>query len=142
MWRELDYQTHRQSPGIDDYLDIRRRAGLSAKSREGAAKALPNSVFSVHITCGEEAVAMGRIVGDFGCWLQIVDIAVVPEHQGKGLGRRIMSEVMEFITSNSLPGVYVSLLTDNPGFFEPFGFKPTAPPYEGMCRWFPPDENG
>lgn len=82
---------------------------------------------------------MGRIVGDAGCWLQIVDIAVLPEHQGQGLGRRIMAELVEFITTNALPGVYVSLLTDTPRFFEAFKFKPTAPPYEGMCRWFPPN---
>jgi len=82
---------------------------------------------------------MGRIVGDAGCWLQIVDIAVLPEHQGQGLGRRIMAELVEFITANALPGVYVSLLTDTPRFFEAFKFKPTAPPYEGMCRWFPPN---
>ncbi|MCK5364813.1 MAG: GNAT family N-acetyltransferase [Gammaproteobacteria bacterium] len=134
----MDYETHRQPLGIDDYLNIRRRTGLSPKSREAAAKGLPNSVFSVYITCGQEVVGMGRIVGDAGCWLQIVDIAVLPEHQGRGLGRRIMTELVEFITANALPGLYVSLLTDTPGFFEPFGFNPTSPPYEGMCRWFPP----
>ena len=135
----MDYEFHRQPPGVDDYLRIRRRTGLSAKSREAAAKGLPNSVFSIHITSGDEVVGMGRIVGDAGCWLQIVDIAVLPEHQGRGLGRRIMTELMEYVTANALPGVYVSLLTDAPRFFEPFGFKHTAPPYDGMCRWFPPD---
>jgi len=135
----LDYEIHRQPPGIDDYLSVRRRTGLSPKSREAAAKGLPNSIFSVHVTCGHEVVGMGRIVGDAGCWLQIVDIAVLPEHQGQGLGRRIMAELVEFITTNALPGVYVSLLTDTPRFFEAFKFKPTAPPYEGMCRWFPPN---
>jgi len=35
---------------------------------------------------------MGRVVGDGGCFHQVVDIAVLPRHQGKEVGKRIMVE--------------------------------------------------
>lgn len=34
---------------------------------------------------GNRAVGMGRVIGDGGCFFQIVDIAVDPADQGQGL---------------------------------------------------------
>ncbi len=50
--------------------------------------ALPNTLYGVCAYQGNELVAMGRIVGDGGCHLQVCDIAVLPRLQGQGLGRR------------------------------------------------------
>ena len=133
----MSYEIVREAPGVDDYLRIRRVAGLSAKSPEAAAKSLPNSLFALQVRRGSEVVGMGRVIGDGGCFLQVVDIAVVPDHQGKGLGRRIMAEVIDWIEANALPGCYVSLITTTPSFYEPFGFRCTAPPDDGMCLRFP-----
>jgi GNAT superfamily N-acetyltransferase len=38
----------------------------------------------------DKAVAMGRIVGDGGWNFSIADVAVLREHQGKGIGHIIM----------------------------------------------------
>ena len=34
---------------------------------------------------------MGRVIGDNGCFFTVVDIAIVPELQGQGLGKRVMA---------------------------------------------------
>lgn len=136
----MSYEIFKESPSVDDYLRIRKEAGLSPKSVEAATKGLPNSLFAVQVIHKSRVVGMGRVIGDGGCWFEIVDVAVVPEHQGKGLGKRIMQEIMQFIERNALPGAYVSLLADAPEFYKPFGFKLTSPPYEGMCLWFSPDK--
>ncbi len=51
-------------PTVEDYCQLRVLAGLSAKSREAAARALPNTLYGVCAYQGNELVAMGRIVGD------------------------------------------------------------------------------
>ena len=132
----MSYQFLRRVPSVEDYVRLRSEAGLGLKSPAAAAKGLPNSLFAITVVHEGEAVGMGRVIGDGGCFLEVVDIAVVPEHRGRGLGRRIMQEVMGFIEGNALPGAYVSLITDSPAFYERFGFQRSSPD-EGMFVWFP-----
>jgi len=79
-------------------------------------------------------VGMGRIIGDGGCFFQIVDIVVEPEHQGRGLGKLIMSELMEFANRELPETAFVSLMADVPAdrLYEQFGFVTTAPRSVGM----------
>ena len=133
----MSYEFLREVPSVEEYVRLRREAGLGLKSPAAAAKGLPNSLFAITVVHEGEAVGMGRVIGDGGCFLEVVDIAVVPEHQGQGLGRRIMQEIMQFIEGNAPPGAYVSLITNRPAFYERFGFKRSSPPDEGMFVWFP-----
>ena len=122
-------------PAIATYQLLRVAAGLSAKSTEAAAKGLPNSLFAVQVLLGDEVVGMGRIIGDGGCFFQVVDIAVLPAHQGKGLGKLIMREIMRYIDSEVPPSAYVSLIADGQAqdLYAQFGFRHTAPASVGMA---------
>ena len=122
-------------PSIDTYRQLRVAAGLSAKTAEAAAKGLPNSLFAVQILHGDAVVGMGRIIGDGGCFFQVVDIAVLPAHQGKGLGKRIMREIRAFIDSEVPASAYVSLIADGQAqdLYAQFGFQHTAPASVGMA---------
>ncbi|QDG74151.1 GNAT family N-acetyltransferase [Janthinobacterium tructae] len=108
---------------------------MSAKSTEAAAKGLPNSLFAVQVLLGDEVVGMGRIIGDGGCFFQVVDIAVLPAHQGKGLGKLIMREIRQFIDSDVPESAYVSLIADGQAqdLYAQFGFRHTAPASVGMA---------
>lgn len=129
------YTTHLAIPTIATYQHLRVAAGLSAKSTEAAAKGLPNSLFAVQVLLGDEVVGMGRIIGDGGCFFQVTDIAVLPAHQGKGLGKRIMREIMQFIETDVPQSAYVSLIADGQAqeLYAQFGFKHTAPVSVGMA---------
>ncbi|WP_426087828.1 GNAT family N-acetyltransferase [Janthinobacterium sp. PSPC1-1] len=122
-------------PTIATYQHLRVAAGMSAKSTEAAAKGLPNSLFAVQVLLGNEVVGMGRIIGDGGCFFQVTDIAVLPAHQGKGLGKRIMGEIMQFIETDVPQSAYVSLIADGQAqeLYAQFGFKHTAPVSVGMA---------
>ena len=122
-------------PAIATYQHLRVAAGMSAKTAEAAAKGLPNSLFAVQVLLGDEVVGMGRIIGDGGCFFQVVDIAVLPAHQGKGLGKRIMREIMQFIETDVPQSAYVSLIADGQAqeLYAQFGFKHTAPVSVGMA---------
>ena len=82
-------------PGNEEYRTLRSAAGLSEMSAEGAAIGLPASWCAVCVRDGDALVGMGRVVGDGGLFLWVVDIAVAPAWQGQGWGRRIMQALME-----------------------------------------------
>ncbi len=119
-------------------MRLRRVAGLSGFSEEGARKGLAATLFGVSLVQGETVIGMGRVIGDGGCFLQVVDIAVDPAHQGKGLGKLIMKSLTEFIDSLPDRPIYVSLIADVPAnrLYEQFGFKETAPNSLGMAKSF------
>ncbi|MGQ6151109.1 GNAT family N-acetyltransferase, partial [Serratia sp. IR-2025] len=75
---------------------------------------------------------MGRVVGDGRLNFEIVDVAVDPEHQGKGLGRQIMSHIMGYLERAAPQGAYITLMADVPSLYEKFGFKLSRPASEGM----------
>lgn len=125
-------------PTVEDYCQLRALAGLSAKTHEAATRALPNTVFGVCAYQGSELVAMGRIIGDGGCHLQVCDIAVLPRLQGRGLGKAVMQRLSDWMQGNLPPSAYVSLLADGEAhrLYAQFGFAATAPASIGMYRRF------
>lgn len=131
----MDYTALHATPSPAVYQALRAAAGLSPKTFEAAARGLPNTLFAVQLLQGEAVVGMGRVIGDGGTAFQVVDIAVRPEHQGRGLGRRIMEEIHAWLLANVPTSGYVSLLADVPadGLYAQFGFVHTAPMTVGMA---------
>ena len=122
-------------PGVEEYCQLRILAGLSPKTATAAARGLPNTVFGVSLREAGRLLAMGRIIGDGGCFLQIVDIAVVPDRQGQGLGKAVMQALDAWLQANAR-GAYVSLIADGQAhrLYARFGFEPTAPRSVGMAK--------
>ena len=71
---------------------------------------------------------------DGGLTFQIVDIAVDPDHQGRGLGKTIVGRLVEHLRENAPAGAHISLLADGPAehLYAKFGFRLTAPASVGM----------
>ncbi|MFI8980725.1 MULTISPECIES: GNAT family N-acetyltransferase [Pseudomonas] len=124
-----------ETPSVETYRALRLASGLSPKTIEAALKGLPNTLFAVQILHDEQPVGMGRIIGDGGCFFQVVDIAVLKEHQGKGLGKRIMGEILQYIEAEVPESGYVSLIADGQAqdLYAQFGFVHTAPRSVGMA---------
>ena len=132
------YELIEQTPPIDDYRRLRVVAGLSPKSEATALRGLPNTWFAVVVRKDGEAVGMGRIIGDGGLFFQIVDMAVEPAHQGRGLGKAIMATLVERLHAEAR-GAYVSLIADGEAhrLYAQYGFAPTAPVSIGMAMVIP-----
>ena len=71
-------------------------------------------------------VGMGRLVGDGAMYWYLQEIIVLPEYQGKGIGKSIVNRLIEHIKSTAVPGTRVDVgLTAVKGkesFYEKFGF--------------------
>ena len=62
---------------------------------------------------------MGRLIGD-GIYYTIVDVVVIPEFQGKGLGKNIINEIIGYVTESIPKGGRVSVQLISAKGKEPF----------------------
>lgn len=129
------YTVTAERPAPEDYCRLRAAAGLSPKTLDQARKGLPHTFHAVVVRHEGRAIGMGRAIGDGALFLQIVDIAVDPAHQGRGLGKRIMQVLMTHLRATCPPNTYVSLLADGEAknLYRQFGFAETAPASIGMA---------
>ena len=132
------YRVLMEAPPVSDYLRLRREAGLTPKTIEQAEAGLPGGWAAcsvVHIDTGE-FVGMGRVIGDGGWCFHIMDMAVLPAHQRKGIGTAILAALLDRIDEAAPPGAFVALLADPPGraLYAKHGFVETAPGSIGMVR--------
>ncbi len=130
-----DYRLVERLPTVAEYRDLRRLSGLSEKSPEAAERGLPATLFAVVIEADGGPVGMGRVIGDGGTAYQVVDIAVLPPHQGQGLGKRIVAALVDWLRATAPKSAYVSLIADGPAkdLYAQYGFEPTAPASIGMA---------
>ncbi|MED1738539.1 GNAT family N-acetyltransferase [Bacillus swezeyi] len=115
-------------PNPSEYNELRTAAGLSEKEVSSAKTALSRSIFSVLIRDEEsKLIGMARIVGDGGCYFQIVDIAVRPPD--KEIKKAIMNEITDYLRENAPKDADVILMADVPsiGLYQTFGFDYTYP---------------
>jgi ribosomal protein S18 acetylase RimI-like enzyme len=129
-----NYTVIHQTPSVDTYRALRAGAGLSPKTEAAAAQGLPNTLFAVQVLHHDQPIAMGRVIGDGGCFYQVVDIAVLPDHQDRGIGNLIMAEIAGYIQQKVPESGYVSLPADGQAqnLYAKFGFTLTAPASVGM----------
>ena len=123
-------------PSVAAYLELRARAGLSPKRDDQAAASLPGSWAACHVLYDgdDHAVAMGRLIGDGGWYFHVIDMAVLPEHQRRGLGTAVLDHLLAEVRRRAPRGAYVNLLADPPGrpLYARHGFAETAPDAIGM----------
>lgn len=122
-----DYILIKRMPTIKEFLSLREAVGwghinLDKKSIELALK---NSLFGVCVDLQGEIIGFGRVIGDGGVYFYIQDIIVHPDHQRKGIGSKIMSGIMEYLSANVLKNAFVGLMAA-PGvseFYTKYGFE-------------------
>jgi GNAT superfamily N-acetyltransferase len=116
-------------PTLAEYRSLCMAVGWDeALNFAAAPRALASSLWGVTVldtTPGrEQAVGMGRIVGDGAIYFYIQDIVVRPQFQGQGIGRLIMERLMGWLRLNAPEGAFVGLFAA-PGraeFYAHFGF--------------------
>lgn len=130
-----NYQIISRTPTPEEYKAICAAVDWADyMNLEVAEASLQQSVFAVVAQLGEEAVGMGRIVGDGKIYFYIQDIAVVPEHQGKGVGSMIMDEITEFLKENAPEKAFIGLFASQgrETFYRRYGLNN----HEGMTGMF------
>ena len=125
----------------EEYIRLRECVGWSAFAMEQAEEGLKNS-YNVVIRQNGHAVALARAIMDHGYVVFIADVIVEPEHQGQGLGRMLVENIVDHVKNSLKPGYkyMISLLAakGKEGFYSKLGFveRPNENFGCGFHQWF------
>jgi GNAT superfamily N-acetyltransferase len=134
-----DYALQPGLPTPAEYVRLRRESGLTPRTLEQANRALPGSWAGCHVVHVEDGatVGMGRLIGDGGWYFHVVDMAVLPAHQRRGIGDRVLGWLLDRVREEAPPDAFVSLMADPPGrsLYARHGFTENRDVSIGMAMW-------
>ena len=95
-------------------------------SPEQTRLAMEHTLFRISVFDGDRIIGMARMIGDMGLDYYIKDVVVIPEYQGRGIGRMMINELLDFVKHNGIDGtdIFVELCAapDKVPFYEKLGF--------------------
>ncbi|MGN0588322.1 MAG: GNAT family N-acetyltransferase [Ruminiclostridium sp.] len=128
---------------FEEYNELRRLVGWGTISERQFNTSIPNSRFITVGKCDGKTVSMARAVGDGGYHLLIVDVIVHPDFQGQGIGKEMLSQLMDFVKNGYVKKgetTMVSLLSakGKEPFYEKMGFmrRPNDERGAGMSLFY------
>ena len=124
---------------VEEYNTLIEAVGWGTRHPERVRLAIERSDFFIAAQIGNQTIGMARVVQD-GLQALVMDVVVLPEYQGKGIGKTLMVHVMEYLeTASQGGGLFVNLMSavDRVGFYEQFGFerRPNDKRGPGMTKW-------
>jgi ribosomal protein S18 acetylase RimI-like enzyme len=97
-----------------------RAAPLGDKRPDHLRKVFSHSMFTCLVYEGTKLVAAGRALADGGDCSYICDVAVLPSHQGAGLGKQVVSRLVE--ASRGHRKIILYAVPGRESFYRKFGF--------------------
>ena len=98
---EIEYTEN--SLSYEEYISLRTSVDWCNFSETQARKAIENSIYSITVRENNQAIAMGRLIGD-GMYYMVVDVVVRPEYQHRGIGSQIMDMLVRYVDENTPTG--------------------------------------
>lgn len=96
-------------------------APLGNKSPASLQTVFTNSMFRCFVSDKGKLVGVGRVLADGVDCAYICDVAVLPSHQGTGLGKQIVSHLVEL--SRGHRKIILYAVPGKEGFYRKLGFR-------------------
>ena len=114
------------SDALDDVdwhelAELYRLAPLGNKTPEGLRTAFGNSMFRCFARDAGRLVGVGRALADGVDCSYLCDVAVLPSHQGTGLGRQVVDRLV--LASRGHRKIILYSVPGKEPFYRRFGFK-------------------
>ena len=141
MVQKMSTITFTHTISIENYNDLRASVDFITIREKRARIALENSLYTLIALDDGKPVGMARVVGDGGYVYFICDVIVRPAYQSRGLGRRIIEQVLQWLEDQVDEGetIMVNLMSamNKEPFYEKLGFhkRPFGTHGSGMSRW-------
>lgn len=125
----------------EEYLELRESAGWMPLATEQAQLCLENSDFIIACRDNGAIVGSARIFWDKGWVAYLADVIVKPEYQRQGIGKKFVSECLNYIGKQLKEGWRVKVVLvsakGKESFYEQFGFRvrPNDAEGAGMNMW-------
>ena len=111
----------------EQFIFLFNSAGWNPPLKEQTAKALANTLCAFSIYDDGKLIGMGRLMGDCAMSYYLKDVAVLPEYQNKGIGKKLMQYIISYVKKQLPPGWKVSIelisTKGNEGFYRKLGFE-------------------
>lgn len=101
--------------------ELYRVAPLGHKPPDKLRMAFSNSLFRCFVWDGEKLVGAGRALADGADCSYICDVALLPSHQGQGLGREIVSHLVA--RSRGHRKIILYAVPGRESFYRALGFR-------------------
>lgn len=108
----------------DDLAEVYRLAPLGERDPHKLEQTFSNSMFKCFVLDDGRVVGAGRVLADGADCAYLCDIALLPSHQGRGLGGEIIRRLVDMSKFHDKIILYAA-----PGkepLYEKFGFRPMA----------------
>lgn len=116
----LAWKYHAEGVDWDEMSALYLAAPLGIKSAEHLRKVFTNSLYKCFVYDGGKLVAAGRALADGGDCSYLCDIAVMPSHQGTGLGKQVVNYLLD--QSRGYRKVILYAVPGKEPFYKKFGF--------------------
>ena len=123
-----------------ELCELIRVSPLGARDPLRFKSATENSFVVCSAYASDKLIGFGRAISDGEYQSAIYDVVVLPEFQGKGIGRLIMNSLLERLPKEATTHIYVA--PGKQSFYEKQGFRHLK---TGMGLFFSPEkarENG
>lgn len=123
----------------EDFCKIRKALGWKEINYKQVKKALDNTMYKVSIFLDSEVIAIGRLVGDYSCKGVLSDIMVIPEYQGLGIGKAVVTTLLEMVKEGLEIGdkfqIEATPTVGNRDFYIKCGMKYKPENQDGVYLW-------
>ncbi len=119
---------------------LRKAVGWDEINEQRAKRGVSNSINFVALN-NNETIGMVRIITDYGYVAYIADLVILPEYQGKGVGKALIQKVTKYLNTNLNcgEGILMVLVSakGKESFYEKLGFvnRPNENFGSGMHMW-------
>jgi len=125
----------------DDFMRLRNTMGWTPIAIEQAERGLRSAAKVICVKDGDEVIATARLLWDGGYQAQLCDVMVMPAYQRQGIGRHMVTHLVDWLQSQLKPGwnlkLNLSAAPDKEPFYEKLGFRrrPCENAGSGMDKW-------
>lgn len=93
----MSYKICENQLKTEDFINLFESTGWGKPLYEQAETSIKNSYATFCVKDGEKVIAMSRLLGDGGMAFFLKDLVVLPEYQGQGIGRMLLTYMEEYI---------------------------------------------
>jgi ribosomal protein S18 acetylase RimI-like enzyme len=118
----MEFETRFDCNGVDWQLvaETLKKVGMAHLEPDAHRKAFEASHTVVFVYCGAQLIGFGRAISDGVYQAAVYDVAILPEFQGRGLGRTIMTSILSRISGCNII-LYASIGKE--GFYRTLGMR-------------------
>ncbi|MBR2812718.1 MAG: GNAT family N-acetyltransferase [Solobacterium sp.] len=126
---------------VKDYCGLRSSVGWASLVEEQAEACLEHSDFVFACKDDSQVIGCARVFWDKGYIAYLADVIVKPAYQGRGIGKRLVSECISYVDAQLKEGWKIKIILvsakGRESFYEQFGFvsRPNEKEGNGMNMW-------